>query len=359
MEEILKAKNSIENARNIGILTKINASDDAIGATLALFFALKNNNKKVFFPANQLPDKINNLLKNKEQKRFRISFKEDVSEVYYEKNENGIDLYLTPKNGEADDQNFSYKIISGIESLTADSSLNYDLLLTVGIEEFQDVETLCNDNLDQLYGCTVVNIDTDLNNQNYGEINLIEDSQSLSQKISCFLKAMGKEYMNKDVANFLLYGLTTSAKNTKNKKNVPTIRWLFKHGGSLDLLQPSGPQMKLLELALKNINYIEEENLYTSTLSEKNLLDSGATSKDLAFVVERIKNFFKIPSFLLLWESRTSPLTVKGIFYSDNKGQVEKIVTNFKGVSKGNGAMFLTEQTSINLAKDMVLSCLK
>jgi len=359
MEEILKAKNSIENARNIGILTKTNASDDAIGATLALFFALKNNNKKVFFPINQIPEKINNLLKNKEQKRFRISFKEDVSEVYYEKNDNGIDLYLTPKNGEADDQSFSYKIISGSEYLTSDNSTNYDLLLTIGIEDFQDVESLCADNLDQLYACTVVNIDTDLNNQNYGEINLIEDSQSLSQKTSCFIKAMGKEYMNKDVANFLLYGLTTSSKNIKNKKNVPTIKWLFKHGGNLNLLESNSPQMKLLELTLKNINYIEEENIYTSSLSEKNILDSGATSKDLAFVVEKIKNFFKIPSLLLLWESRTSPLTVKGIFYSDNKGLVEKVVNNFKGVSKGNGALFLTEQTSINLAKDMVISCLK
>ena len=354
----MKAKNSIENAKNIGILTKIDASDDAIGATLALFFALKNINKKVFFPVNQIPDKVGELLKNKEQKRLRISFKEDVSEVYYEKKDNGIDLYLTPKNGEADSENFSYKIISGSEYLMSETPNDYDLLLAVGIEEFQEVETLCASNLDQLYGCTVINIDTDLNNQNYGEINLIEDSQSLCQKISCFLKALGREYMNKDVANFLLYGLASSQKNIKNKKNVPTIKWLFKHGGDLALLS-EGPQTKLLELVLKNINYFEEENLYTSALSEKNMIENGATSKDLAFVVEKIKNFFKIPSFLLLWESRTSPLSVKGIFYSDKKDMVQRVVNSFKGVSKGNGALFLTEQTSIDLAKDMVISCLK
>lgn len=355
----MKAKNSIENARNIGILTKIDAGDDAIGATLALFFALKNINKKIFFPVNQIPEKINELLKNKEQKRLRISFKEDVSEVYYEKKDNGIDLYLTPKNGKADSENFSYKIISGAEYLISSEPDDYDLLLTVGIEEFQEVETLCADNLDQLYACTVVNIDTDLNNQNYGEINLIEDSQSLSQKISCFLKSLGHEYMNKDVANFLLYGLTSSQKNIKNKKNVPTIKWLFKHGGDLGLLDSKGPQIKLLELVFKNINYVEEKNIYTSSLSERNMIENGATSKDLAFVVEKIKNFFKIPSFLLLWESRTSPLSVKGIFYSDKKDLVQRIVNNFKGVSKGNGTLFLTEQTSINLAKDMIISCLK
>jgi hypothetical protein len=325
---------------------------------LALFFALKNNNKKVFFPCPQVPEKITGLLGNKEQKRLRITFKEDVSEVYYEKNENGIDIYLTPKNGKADEENFSYKVVSGAEHLSSESSSSYDLLLTVGIGEFGEVESLCFDNLDQLYGCTVINIDTDLNNQNYGEINLIEDGEAISQKVSCLIKEFGHGYMNKDVANFLLYGLTTSTKNIKNKKNIPTIRWLFKHGGSLNLLESNSPQMKLLEVALKNINYIEEKNVYASSLSEKNLIESGATSKDLVFVIEKIKNFFKLPSFLLLWESRTSPLSVKGIFYSDKKSQVQKVVEAFKGVSKGNGALFLTEQTSINLAKDMIISIL-
>lgn len=357
MEEVLKAKNSIENAKNIGILTKADASDDAIGATLALFFALKNNNKRVFFPC-PVPGKAIDLLGNKEQKRMRISFKEDVSEVYYEKNENGIDIYLTPRNGKADEESFSYKVVSGAEHLNSENPEAYDLLLTIGISDFGDVESLCLDNLDQLYACTVVNIDTDLNNQNYGEINLVEDSQALSQKISCMIKEFGPEYMNKDVANFLLYGLTTSNKNIRNKKNIPTIRWLFKHGGNLNLLDSKNPQMKLLELVLKNINYVEDKNIYSSSLSEKNLLDSGATSKDLAFVVEKVKNFFKLPSFLLLWESRTSPLSVKGIFYSDKKSQVEKVVSNFKGMSKGNGALFLTGETSLNLAKDMIISIL-
>ncbi|NCB09815.1 MAG: hypothetical protein EOM73_16855, partial [Bacteroidia bacterium] len=268
MEEILKAKNSIENANNIGILTKINASDDAIGATLALFFALKNNGKKVFFPCS-VPEKITGLLDNKGKKRLRITFKDDVSEVYYEKRGDGIDIYLTPKNGKADESRFSYKIISGTGS-PLEESPTYDLLLTVGIEEFGEVESLCADNLDQLYSCTVINTDTDLNNQNYGEINLIDDAQAISQKVSCLIKEFGTEYMNKNVADFLLYGLTASNKNVKNRKNIPTIRWLFRHGGSLNVIESSdSPQMKLLELALKNINYIEDKNVYVSSLSEK------------------------------------------------------------------------------------------
>ena len=357
MEEILKIKNSIESGKNIGILTKINASDDAIGATLALFFALKKMDKKIFFPLNEVPDKVYDLLKEKEQKKFHISFKEDVSEVYYEKNSKGIDLYLTPKAGDIDNESYSCKIISGTESLLSDSP--YDILITIGIQEFQEVEQLCADNLDLLYGCTVINIDNDLSNQNYGEINLVEDGQSLSQEISCLIKALGQEYMNSESASLLLYGLTISPKNVYNKKNIPTVKWLFKKGGNLNLISKSEPKVRILELVLSSLTFSEDENVYISTLSEKSLLDNNATSKDFPFAIERIKNFFKIPTFLLLWESRTSPLSVKGIFYSDNKSEVVKIVNSFRGVSKNNGAMFLTEESSINLAKDKILSCLK
>lgn len=357
MDEILKVKNSIETGKNIGILTKINANDDAIGATLALFFALRKIDKKTFFPLDEVPDKIYEILKEKEQKKFHISFKEDVSEVYYEKNGKGIDLYLTPKDGDINNESYSCKLISGTESLLSDSS--YDVLITIGIQEFQEVEELCANNLDQLYGCTVINIDNDLNNQNYGEINFIEDGQSLSQAVSCLIKALGQEYMSEESASLLLYGLTTSPKNVYNKKNIPTVKWLFKKGGNLNLISKNEPKVKILELALSNLMFSPEENIYVSALSEKNMLDSNATSKDFPYVIEKIKNFFKIPSFLLLWESRTSPLSVKGIFYSDKKTEILKIMDNFKGISKNNGAMFLTEESSINLAKDKVLSCLK
>jgi len=357
MDEILKIKNSIESGKNIGILTKINASDDAIGATLALFFALRKTNKKTFFPLNEVPDKIYDILKEKEQKKFHISFKEDISEVYYEKNNKGIDLYLTPKDGDINNESYSCKVISGNESLLSNSP--YDILITIGIEEFQEVEELCADNLDQLYGCTVINIDNDLNNQNYGEINLVEDNQSLSQAISCLIKELGSEYINQESANFLLYGLTATPKNVYNKKNIPTVKWLFKKGGNLNLISKNDPKVKILEFVLNSLTFAENENIYIGALSEKNMIDSKATSKDLSYVIEKIKNFFKIPSFLLLWESRTSPLSIKGIFYSDKKLDILKITSSFKSVSKNNGAMFLTEESSINIAKDKVLSCLK
>ena len=69
--------------------------------------------------------------------------------------------------------------------------------------------------------------------------------------------------------------------------------------------------------------------------------------------------FFKIPSFLVLWESRTSPLSVKGVVYSDRKIMVQKIMQKYKGISKGNGAIFITDVSSIIEAKEKILPLLK
>jgi len=359
MEDFLDIKSNIERARSIGIVTKNDANEDAIGATLALFFALKSAGKKAFFPVEEIPGKITEILKRKEHKKFHISFKEDVSEVYYEKSTNGIDLYLTPKKDDVDEENFSYKVVSGMEYLLNDDSSDYDILFTIGIGEFAEVEKLCDSSLDQLYACTVINIDNSLNNQNYGEINMIEEKQSLSQTISCLIKSLGQEYTNKEVMSLILLGLTSSQKNIQNKKNIPTIKWLLRNGGELNTNTENRPKTKLLESVLQNLTFLEEESIYISTISENNLLENKATSKDLAFAVEKVKNFFKIPSFLLLWESRTSPLSVKGLFYSDQKGLVEKVAKNFKSISKGNGTMFLTEQNSIDSAKEKIMSCLR
>ena len=43
-------KEAINGIENIGILTKKNANIDAIGASLALFFALRSMGKHVFLP---------------------------------------------------------------------------------------------------------------------------------------------------------------------------------------------------------------------------------------------------------------------------------------------------------------------
>ena len=342
-------KEAINGIENIGILTKKNANIDAIGASLALFFALRSMGKKTCFPSNNLPDEIIKLTNKKNGKQFQITFSEEISEVYYEKKDKGLILYLTPKDKNINDDNFSCKIISNEDFFSS----NYNLLFTIGIDDFKEVEKLCD--ADQLFNCTIINIDDNLNNQNYGEINIIKDNQPFSQTIACLLKEID-EYTNKEVNSFLLYGLSFSNKKTDNNKKISTMRWLLKNGGDLSLLPGEPQKNKLLEIILNNLSCTN--NTYISTVLESDFEKSKTTSKDLSFVAEKLKNFLNIPSFFILWESRTSPLSVKGLFYTNKKYIVNKMNNKFRGAYKEKGGIFLTDEEKVDIAKEKILSYL-
>lgn len=342
-------KETLSGAKNIGILTRKSANNDAIGASLALFFALRGAGKKMCFPSSNLPKEIIAFANKKDGKQFQVTFSEEISEVYYEKKGKGLVLYLTPKNKSTSDENFSCKVISGEGFFSSD----YDILFTIGINDFKEVEDLCDP--DQLFSCAIINIDNNLNNQNYGEINIIEDNQSLSQTIACLLKEID-EYTNKEADSFLLYGLSFSNKKTDNKKKLSTIKWLLKNGGDLSLFSGDSQKNNLLEVILKNISY--ENDTYISTVSEDDFEKSKTTSKDLGFITEKLKNFLNISSFFILWESRTSPLSIKGLFYTNKQYIVKKIADRFKGIYKEKGGIFLTEENKINIAKEKIFSYL-
>jgi len=342
-------KETLNGIENIGILTKKNANNDAIGASLALFFALRGAGKKPCFPSKNLPNEIIEFTKKKSGKQFQVTFNEEISEVYYEKKGQGLVLYLTPKDKTINDESFSCKVVSGESFFSSE----YDVLFTVGIDDFKEVEDLCD--ADQLFNCTIINIDNNLSNQNYGEINIIKDDQSLSQIIACLLKEIN-EYTNKEADSFLLYGLSFSNKKNDNEKKISTIKWLLKNGGDLSLLSGDAQKNKLLEIILNNLIYKNET--YISTVLESDFETSKTTSKDLGFITEKLKNFLNIPSFFILWESRTSPLSVKGLFYTNKKYIVNKMNDGFKGIYKEKGGIFLADEEKINIAKEKILSYL-
>ncbi|MFA5755182.1 MAG: hypothetical protein WC909_02360 [Candidatus Paceibacterota bacterium] len=338
----------LEGSNNIGILTKKNANNDAIGASLALFFTLQSIGKKACFPSKRIPGELLDFLKKKGGKKFQVTFDDEISEVYYEKKGKGIVLYLEPKDRNAKDEKFSCKIISGENFVSSD----YDILFTLGVEDFKEVENLLGED-EQLSNCTIINIDKSLNNQNYGEVNIIKESQSLSQTVACLLKELG-EYNNRDALNFLLYGLAFSGKKTDNIKKVSTVKWILKNGGDLSLFSGSFEDNKLLEIVLKNITL--EEDVYFSFVSRGDFLESNTNSKNLGFTVEKLKNFLNIPSFFVLWEDKN---IIKGLLYSDKKYLIEKTHIFFKGSFKEKGGIFLTGETTINKAKNKLLSYLK
>jgi hypothetical protein len=375
MDDLKEAKDAIYNAKRITILTRDNPSQDAAGAALALFFSLKNINKIVNIPALQkFPNPTDILLEEDGQKTFLISLKKNVSEIYYEKKGEEINLYIKPKKEGIKLEDLSFKTIASrnINSFQRADQLKRpaDLLIALGIENFQDIEKAIEEDPDRyLPQIKIISIDNSGLNQKYADFNLVKRLPSLSQSCAYFLKNFGPEFINSNAANALLSGVALFLKNAKpadQEELILLLSWLARNGADFSLqanekkeFRP-GPGQSLLSEALKKIEFYEESALYCSCLAKKDFKSAEASPKDLGFVVAEMKTRFSVPSLLLLWEAQaqSGPDKIIGIFYSDREDAVEKINRRLGGKRKGGGILFLSRQPDLASAKKEILDAI-
>ena len=363
MDDFSKVKTIIDNSKSIIIVgSKEDSNQDALGAILGTLLGLKNK-KNIFVPKDKNSEKIVNFLKEtSERKKFVISFSNDVSEVFYEKKDNGLDLYLVPKNIEdADPKNFSCKIVSDKEQTFLSSPSAFDAVIAFNINSFQDLENYFEEDIDSIYQCAVINIGNKPENESYGEVNFIDEKSSLSEKAALLLEATCFE-INKKAASFLLWGIVSSLNSFKTPRTLGIIKKLVQKGGRF-YSSHSGEETKrkftLLEKTIKNLCFSPQNNLYFSFLSANDIKSNGSSSSDLSFVVKKMKDILLLPSFVLLWESNSSPLNIKGVFYSDQKEIIDKIKNAYQGNYKNQGGIFLAQKQDLDSAKKEFIALFK
>ncbi len=252
-----KTKNIFENSEDILMVFPKNREED-LSRELSLFYSLRKSGKKVNVlwqgDSKEFPYPFS-------QKIFAVSIKDsqrDVSEVHYEKNENGLKIYfgLDKGNIKEDDISFYYPRVLDPES----------------------------------------------------------------------------EYYKENVGNI----------------------------GDVCFEEPSN-QIKLLSKALTKICFDKQKHIHWLGLTEKDFQETKTVSKDLSFVIEKLKQDFNYcPPLLFFWESHSSKRFIKGIFYSCDFAILKKISENFEGVRQESTAraMFLIRENNITAAKEKILKTL-
>jgi len=370
MEDFKGLKEAVYGAENIIILTPGTPNQDAIGAALALFFSLKNIGKNVNLPTvSDASRAIARPSQKPAQKTFLISLKKDISEIYYEKKEGEVNLYLKPKKESINIGELSFKTMDrDLADLPSPGFFQKpDLMIALGVRTFQDVEKAIEDSPGKIPShIKIINIDNSSLNQKYADFNLIKNFSSLSQTCAYFLKNLDPKIVDDNAASSLLRGAMSFLENPNEKSGqdlLPFLAWTIKKGGDLAPFlgdggtNPAGK--RLLDRTLRKLEPCGR-GVCCSILTVKDFCLAQASSKDLGFVVEKLRSCFKSPSFLLLWESGSEKTAVKvmGIFYSDDKKEVEKIGRRFGGQSKGNGTLFAAKNPDLMLVQKEVLSAI-
>ena len=359
VENLKKIKKVIEKARNVSLFPSPDFRKDSFPATLALLYSLKKLGKNVNLLTKDYPRKFSFLVKKEEvnfpKADFLISIKQagtKVSQLFYERRENGLALFLETKGEELKKENIS----------TQSLGLG-DLLITLGIAELKKVEKILKGKPKFL-----INIDNQLDNKNYGDLNLIElRVPSFSEIVFDIISTLDENLFNEKISNCLLAGIIQGTSNFQDPKldeqTFQKASLLIEKGADFKKITSQlyglgeKTSLRLFGMVLGKVNFSEDKTLAWVILTKEDFSEAGASSLDLRFTLSKLSSsLFPFQNFLVLWESSNSPSLTRGVFYSPSKKMIEKILEKFVGEQKGDGVLFAVEESDLQKVKDEILS---
>lgn len=223
MENLNDIKNLISEAKNICVIPPQSNEPESLTAALALFYTLKelgpdgkaiadprqSRDKNVNLIIQQLPETLQFLTPSidyiSQPKNFVISIPKNVAEisqVYYEKNEENLKIHLTIDKGSIKKDNLSFYF----------TDAKPDLTITLGIQNFQKELEGKLDSFGFLLDSPILNLDNNPNNMKFGKINTVTET-SLSEIVLEIKNSFDANPVSKHAAQCLLTGLTLYYQN--------------------------------------------------------------------------------------------------------------------------------------------------
>ena len=360
------ARKLILDAKNICVIPSKTSEPESLTAALALFYTLKDLQKNVNLIIEELPEKLNFLVPSLEYlsspKNFVISIPKsvaNVSQIYYEKGEENVKIHLQIENGNIQKENISFYY----------QQAKPDVVITLGISNFQKELAGKLDSFGFLLGAPIINIDTltPLNagtqeNTRFGQINLVED-RSLSEITLDVITLLGQDSVKKNVAHCILAGLVAYYENFKNVKTTPqvlkTAAQLMEKGADhkqiLDnLYKTTQVQMDFLTDIFRNLK--NENGVYVATLDSEAFSNFGHVEAESA--MEKINSLGLDNNVLTLWNGHSSTPSAKGFFYSKNQHLLNKVAESQQQYIKNNWVFLSIPDTDLLTAKEKIVKLL-
>lgn len=351
-------KQFIDKSKDVLILIPENPSGDAVGAAWALYhflgkkgseatIAFSNNlaKKYAFLPK---PEKI--LTEISGARDFVLSFNTAFNKIHAvrtEELEDKLNIYLTPEKGTLNPKDFSFIL----------AKFKYDLIIVIDSPDLEKLGKLYDKNPDLFFEVPIINIDHRSNNDNFGQINLVDiTASSCSEILGQALENINPESIDQNIANCLLTGIISATESFQNKKTTPKsllvaaalmdkgadqqtiIRWLYK-------TQPLNI-LKLWGRAMTNLNWDEQTRMAWVIFSLEDFVQSRSTPQDVALVLEKLQeNYSEGKLFMAIYND--TPASSVVIIRSIQPENLEKINTFLNGTLRRNSIELKFSRTDL------------
>ncbi len=322
----------IKKANNILITFKKTWTGDSVASALALFLFIKKMDKKVDVAAEKNESgKLFSFLPNFEQisgsldnlRKFIISLDitdTNVSQIKYKREENKLNFIISPKDGFFTEEDIA----------SHSSGFKYDLIITVDTPDLESLGKIYDNDTEFFYQVPIINIDHNSDNEDFGQINLVElTAISTTELLFSLFDSYSREYIDENIATCLLAGMITETKSFKTSNITPksllAASQLVSMGGrreevvnqiyrsrSLNVLKLWGRVLARLASKLDN-------KLIWSTLNCADFDRTNSCEKDLIDVIdELIINIPQAKVIVLFYEknNQTKDTQTNAIVYS-------------------------------------------
>jgi len=307
----------LKKAKNIGIVISNYENVDHVATALTLFLIAKKLNKPVYYKLNKSLSIFPQMEKSNPQ--IVVTVEKEIADIFYEKTEKSIKLFLTAKDKKISPSDFTCNIMNLNQNICC------DLIITIGFKDFKEIEDEAGADFENIYNAEIINIDNSHLNKRFGKVNLIENGSSLSKVL---FNNLEENLIDKNIASLILSGV--------KEGEIETAQKLGEKGGKLDTVY------KIRSL-ISVLNSMEaEENIY---ISQMNTLEAS----DVPFILQILKEYLHVPEFILIFNNKDC------IFYLKDEDNLEKIKVHFNAQIKNKGGIFSKE----NLDKEEVLNILK
>jgi len=364
-QELKKAEQFIKEAANITVLASPQFQGDSFPAALALFYILKNLGKNVNFIAKTYPERfrflVNGDIVNSASADFSISIQErrlKITDLSYQKTEDGLKLFLKTNGRPLSTRDVSLK------SMASDQP--EDLFVAIGLDKLEETEKFLKEP-----DSPIINIDNQASNQSYGEVNLVDtQAATISEIIFDLACQFNDKKFNELQANSLLAGIIYGSQNFQNDKitsqTFEKISCLHQFGKSIKEIKQAlyGHLAKgSLEIFAKILNKLSirrDLNLASALVSQRDFKETTSSIQDLSFALRKLTSgLFPFQNVLILWEEKNSPLLIRGVFYSLNRGLRKKIAESFQAGYKGEGLLLETKESDLLKTEEKILKIIR
>jgi len=360
---------SIKKSNNILLVTHSRPDGDAVASVLAMKLILEKINKKAdVVVSDEISDRykflpqIGTVLKEAKINRdlvININVPRDrIGKIGYNKKEKGgMDLIITPTQGEIKKEDVSF----------SSGGVAYDLVIILDVASPDILSSFYKENEDLFKDIPVINIDHHPTNPSFGKFNLLDSNATSTCEILVSLaEALGKDLIDKEIATLLLAGIIADTNRFQNNNTTPkslTVAAQLIASGARrsDIIKNFYKTLPVSTLrvwgkVLANIQEDKDNKIVWSTISKNEIKAMGAKDNEVGGeILNELLSAAPGAKVILLLVERDNGLVTGGMRTSDPDIHLDKIALLCGGGGHTQAAGFRLENTNLVEAEKTVL----